>query len=1279
MNNDIIARGLVRLASTQSSAKTRATLLKVAQGLGFTKIASDADDINDAKVANLHLFAMVLNNALGVKTQQSPKFQKVGPNPNVRQMMDENSLGAFFSKYGISTRDIASKQDSIRVHYWEHQAVPSLMDASKLKGYQSNKASNYFKFFNSRADSDLTDFNKEVTQSLAAVVGTVIDKLSAKFLERVQADTKISNYVTKTSKDMFMMLNGVTTNSKQETVYLDLSAEIGPALVGHLFKVIDNYITNNDLESAVLDRQADRHAKAEEEFVDQVNVERAKKNLPNVKNLKDALQTSEAEEVVVTLKDIKGNDLILNGDELLKNVAKSIIKKTSHPLPTNLQYLAVYSTIFESNKSAKQNAAKKRIAIAKSAMGCPIGSKSVDPPCAPKKQDATYSYGKSYGFDAAGALKTFNSLNNNNLFDSLTVVPIQAKVAKLNRYLAAPFDMGLSREQIKTMMTDIFTEIGREVFSKWEDQVIGVFYNIETSLNGSIKTEGDIRKLYAECLSVKNYANPPSLDIMRDMFHSKMVEKVFKLRKPFDKAHNILTDGKGTYSVDLTKTRADDNTSQWITVLVKEAGLVAGGSFKDDPAGLIDAIIGTALSTNLMNAIASNAAWQYYKLEKEEYNRLNPDQIARTGAVKGTFTDFANSLEDTEGEGNLLKFVADMNALDPHAALEAVSMVKQVDPIFIKSAREVSEVALKSKTLLTSAHDLNERVVEALSRGQSVDMSTPTLWGLFSSFLSAKGESVRILAKNLKAAGGEGDKLFGGILLWIISAAYSDAKFWKTTVSSQGESAPKLNNIDSMGDLLDLLLSVSDEKTVHGVVADNRGHISRNPILFKPYIVDANKQLMVRETTAGSGIPLTTDKQLDEYLAHNVTVARAILSSIASTGINEELGTRFTLTSKDFYKSLGETTLAIYRKSTVKADLTSHLLSNFKVVMAPLLNFTNRMRAMLKIKDGLVNSSNLSLEYYKNVKEYLNSLIKEMEHLQKEVNKESQDITQLREELDEAIEDFTVVEMPSKTGKSLGTTEKYLALLRQKKQQVDDGVLTSDGIPLTMSPRELKALDEAVAAEESIEILKKKIAESDKIRHKNFEVANKKIASYYKTFITLLNSIKDMDAMLIGKKDETLDIESKNIDLESLALIKKSSKFTASMSDRDYAELISLAGMSAIKALSTNDSELTSIALDIKTFDAEVKDSLIELQDLKITSEKDLKTLEKAEEIAVQEAQNFIDQVHNLKTRYKLASKNKALFSLLNAFSNRIASTQNPAIRQIHINILNDILNNTKF
>ena len=32
MNNDIIARGLVRLASTQSSAKTRATLLKVAQG-----------------------------------------------------------------------------------------------------------------------------------------------------------------------------------------------------------------------------------------------------------------------------------------------------------------------------------------------------------------------------------------------------------------------------------------------------------------------------------------------------------------------------------------------------------------------------------------------------------------------------------------------------------------------------------------------------------------------------------------------------------------------------------------------------------------------------------------------------------------------------------------------------------------------------------------------------------------------------------------------------------------------------------------------------------------------------------------------------------------------------------------------------------------------------------------------------------------------------------------------------------------------------------------------
>jgi len=1294
MNNDIIARGLVRLASTQSSAKTRATLLKVAQGLGFTKIASDADDINDAKVANLHLFAMVLNNALGVKTQQSPKFQKVGPNPNVRQMMDENSLGAFFSKYGISTRDIASKQDSIRVHYWEHQAVPSLMDASKLKGYQSNKASNYFKFFNSRADSDLTDFNKEVTQSLAAVVGTVIDKLSAKFLERVQADTKISNYVTKTSKDMFMMLNGVTTNSKQETVYLDLSAEIGPALVGHLFKVIDNYITNNDLESAVLDRQADRHAKAEVEFVDKVNKERTKKSLTQVKDLKEALQTEEAEEVVVTLKDIKGNDLILNGDELLKNVAKSIIKKTSHSLPTNLQYLAIYSTIFESNRNAYQNAAKKRIAIAKSAMGCPIGSKSVDPPCAPKKADATYSYGKRYGFDAVGALKTFNSLNNNNLFDSLTVVPIQAKVAKLNRYLVAPFDMGLSREQIKTMMTDIFTEIGKEVFSKWEDQVVGVFYNIETLLKGSIKTEGDIKRLYDGCLSVTKYANPPSLDTMRDMFHSKMTEKVFKLRKPFDKAHNILTDDKGTYSVDLTKTRADDNTSQWITVLVKEAGLVAGGTFKDDPAGLIEAILGTALSTNLMNAIASNAAWQYYKLEKEEYNRLNPDQIARTGAVKGTFTDFANSLEDTEGEGNLLKFVADMNALDPHAALEAVSMVKQVDPILIKSAREVSEVALKSKTLLTSAHDLNDRVIEALSRGQSVDMSTPTLWGLFSSFLSAKGESVRILAKNLKAAGGDPHKLFGGIMLWIISAAYSDAKFWKTTVSSQGESAPKLNNIDSMGDLLDLFLSVSDEKTVHGVVADNRGHISRNPILFKPYALDANKQLIVRETTAGSGVPLTTDKQLDEYKAHNETVARGILWSIASTGINEELGTRFTLTSpEDFLKSVPETARTIYKKSTAKADLTSHLLSNFKIVIAPLITFANRMKALFKIKDTLVSSSNQSIVYYRSVKAYLNTLIQEMKNLQEELYSDDEEIEKLKQQLASELEDFTVIEVvgsPKKdkdgniipgTGTNLGTTQQYLGRLRQKKQQADAGLLRSDGTRLTMNPRELKALAEAEQTEKEIIALQKKIETTTAGRHANFEKINKKIQSYYKTFVTLLNSIKDMDTNVMVNLSTSLEkiTPAKTVDLGIINYVKNSSNFTKKMGDKDYAEFLSLAGMSAIKTLSSVDGELSSIGLDIKTFDAEVKNSLVELEDLKITGEEGFKEIQNDTEHAVQDAQNFLDQVHALKTRYKLASKNKALFSLLNAFSNRIASTKNPAIRQIHINILNDILTNTKF
>ena len=593
MNNDIIARGLVRLASTQSSAKTRATLLKVAQGLGFNKTASDSDDIKEAKIANLHLFAAVLNNSLGTTSGKSLKTSvgsfrqnQKGPDPDVRFMADENSFSGFFSKYGISIKDIASKQDTIRVHYWEHQAVPEILEASALKGYQANKASNYFKFFNTNSDTDLTNFNKEVTHSLFGVVGTVIEKLSAKFLDRIQADGKISPYL-KPNQSGYMLLDPRVTKTvgdKEETVFVDFSTAVGPAVVEHLFKVIDNYITNNDMGSAVLDRQADRHAKAEEDFIDKVNAERTKNNLTKVKDLKDALQAPESEKVVVTLKDIKGNDLILNGPELLKNLSNSVVKKTSHSLPTSLQYLAVYSTLFKNNKNSYQNAAKKRITIAKSAMGCPIAVPDVDPPCSPKKADPTYFFGNGYGFDATGALKTFNSLNNGGLFDGITIVPVQVKVESLNRYLTAPFDMGVSRDQIKKMVLNILNELGQKFIGMFEDQALAVFNKITGAVGGSLKTKNDVVRLYEAALTVPQGYGLPTIKSLIDIFHNRMYEEVIKLRKPFDQAHNIMTDAKGTYTIDLTEIRHGQHSVSWLEILVKEGGLVAGGAFVSCPS-----------------------------------------------------------------------------------------------------------------------------------------------------------------------------------------------------------------------------------------------------------------------------------------------------------------------------------------------------------------------------------------------------------------------------------------------------------------------------------------------------------------------------------------------------------------------------------------------------------------------------------------------------------------------------------------------------------------------
>ena len=1293
----------------------------------------------------------------GISVLQNKKYPKLD---NLSHLSSVSSLDNFLRPWGLTSKDFLSIHDVLREKVWKAMKKGEGAIASKqvLTTYESRSKSYYKDWMN----EDLATINNELTQDIYVVASASFRDLQTDVIQQLGhvatgelqtgpdgrfefvnpmgsgAEKAIKKIVTSINNSILKIV-GEKDFSLQ--VQKELDAELEDMIERFVDKANDHFSNNPHPEHGYISFDANKPNVAQDMLRMGYNGKASYKD-PHTQTVK-----------TLTVEQY---------DDLTREIK---LNKKSIEYPSSLKFNAIMDTIYNPNGDFVDS---KRLTILRALLG------SEDVPSmrwAAKAPDTSYT--ATYGFHIPSMKDMFERGLKAELqalqFIPVTVMhPQQKKPVEVPYYIdmtsakfAGVFGPKLAEmvedyakevqadaeENFKViieMLQDARKEMGRDIHGPLNSQDVEVLMTGRMTALKDITGTGEltpVSNVFSQSGIIYQTKNKGShvhynhLVFNLTKFYTEDLHKFFWAMAKPTSASFILSNDKKTVLEDLTPLRAKDNGPlSWIALLVKEAGLTASGSFKNNPEKLMEYIQYGVASELLVSAMVSNINAPYWQANKQKYDKAVPKTmnaaLSRSKTIEldkavgedETSAHEITSLGGSDGDGPTMEEVEIQQELDELMALTDNSalvdlMEKEIaEQGFLEGdLSSLTSHVLKTKSLLQTLHTFDSSLVNYLKShtGDSGAMSDALAMHIFSSALHTNKDDLRsfmtFMVKAYSVNKGSVPANLGlGLLYYFTDSLFSGGgTYFRNSTKGGGSSfevKPTPQSIRSVEDVLDLMIAATQEH--HKVTlkskagADKTVTVNRNPILYMPLDLDGNSYNFGDIASDDNGVPILSKAEFDVMDNHNIKVAQSVCTALQTAQVHIACPDLNLSSPQAFLDSWKATYGAKALDGTyIRSVGLSALKSGLKAFLSPLVSLATILTSIKPLLHKEHDAETLAYTLVHNLRAVAEVSLASIDAEYDKYLAEQKTLLEVQGTLNENLALLDLENLSEEElALSLMADPNTSRFVEQKEEKVKGGTRmvpkvklpqTDYGYFLTKEEvKEIKTLQKAIPAyqkslKESFASIKAKLDANRALGKAILQALDQIMmkSSAYKQYI-----FPKIDVSAAPKDNSATAVHT------ALQTVKESHPFLSSLSATEFAELLILLTSNAFKPLQKGqDKSLLVLEGQVQAFIKESTFEVHEISDLKFKAAKETSDFDAVEEKMAGHLEKLVKDLKKLKgrinkkfsseeARLRLEASINAKEALVKLFTSTAIRTASPAVleqRAIMFNSIKNILTTT--
>ena len=906
-----------------------------------------------------------------------------------------------------------------------------------------------------------------------------------------------------------------------------------------------------------------------------------------------------------------------------------------------------------------------------------------------------------------------------------------------------PADGPLTAQDVELLMNGTYTTIEKHVKYPGTDQE----REEDTFTTARIYSVG---LLYQKQTSQKSTDAFRILQSTLTRYYTVELHKLFWDKVDKTKASSfLLANDKKTPLVDLTKMRAVDNTPlSWIDVLVKEAGLTASGAFKNNPGELINFIQYAVAGDLLVNSFVNNVNAPYWQANKQKYDKGIPKTM-NAALAKGKHFSLNQAQGDDDDGAEMSEVITDLdqlkdlqdrlaqipefaeelqNIIDTDATIALLEQEINENDYIQGDLKSLSSQTLRTQSLLTTFHTFDSSLVKFLesASGDSGFITDALAFHLLSSVLNTSKDDLRIfftlMSKAYKAKQSSASlaNLGIGLVYYFTDTLFKGGGTYFRNSAKGGsqdkvnELRPTVKNIDSIVDIIELMLSVSthhNEKVTLKAVSSAEApegtkkkkttkalssiEVTRNPVLFMPLHLDANSTQFGHLAVDAGNVPVLAQKEFDAMFSHNEQVAKSILQALQTTQISFACEDKLNFANPEAFLSswvgtLGEKDAFNAAKYTTVG--LSALKSALKSVLSPMAQLSGILSTVKPVINKAMEAEDLAYTFAHNLKVLSDKALEDLAEAQASFEDDLEKLDEMNDYINETMALFdlgmkaTADELEKKgLGHFVTTTVNQRGIEVKKVTQP----MTDYG-HFFLTKEEVKKMEDL---KKEVKVLETKLKSGFEQVRKDMET-NRKLAlsissSLDHAFIKA-SSYKNYifpDFVMTGPTKE----KAGEVLHRTLHKFKQEHSVLKSFSETEFTELLALLTANAFKPLAHTEKDLLVLEGNITAFNREGMLLVSNLDDLSTSVKTDKVKIIDIQDKMLDELNLVLKQVktiqNNIKKKFaseevkqRLQASLKLKEALVQSFANTKVKTANMVVlanRTRMYNLIKSILTNT--